>query len=1182
MFRRGKKKRKEQNANKMSKEKGGGGGGSGGSDSDSDAVSVNASPSSSPTSSSSRSSSSSSMKAVRATFQAGSLGLRFREPDGGASGGIVDLVNEGSQAESQNLKAGFRILTVAGTECTQVHVSEIYELIKKASRPFVCTFEPDAGEATAAPGEEGEGIDLFSMVGLDDDAGPKAPSTPTANGISSSPGDSGVQSTKKKAKNKMASSSLDGDAKDDGDTKDDGDNNDDGDAGGDAGPDPRQKRLFASERKVYTSLDRKTREKEKRQAESDPTQSRRRKMISNNTDVVETNMSPRILELAQRIEALATELRHKPRDPVLEPQHKRAYQLHSKLQALNEKRKNWGKLNEQGGSTKFYSINLHMQRLTSLKLFPKDGECPFIGKKAKIDSAGANWSCVHVDASVNSITKIKNIAHFTNLRALNLSNNHISIIGDALSTLVQLRELNLSNNAIVRLEGITTCKKLSVVNLHGNKIPKMENLRGLASLTSLDLAGNEIMRVESLVGLPDLTHLDLSRNSIVNAEELAFCPSLTTVFIGQNNVDNLVEIGRSLVGLVKLTELKMAGNPVCDLRDYRLRVLENTSIRMLDDVEIKPRLRTYLAEMERRAELEDIMEATTQDYMDSISLEREAKNDNMEVLRQSQLELEDAFGKYRSEMENELQECISYIHSLDVRDDLEERSRLTTEQGMSEYKKKLSDAKERRDRARRAFIRKQQTRMLQQTAHTSEAIKYTDKLKELAGSRPSIWRDMKRREFAQRTLEQDADMRDLKVMRANRKAQYDSNKEVREDREHEMLEAVDSIVPQVEAWWKPDAETMDVTEIMEHRRDLKHRGDSKRRGSTFMEESMRGMESGNESEISLADSEASMGSTASKRSNEGGGKGKGGKGGMGSKGKGGGAKKKAAVKKKKGKKVGSDVDESRRKKGLRYRAKFGPGPMGIKLNDRQDGATGGVFVKGLVEGGRGAQHGKIEAGHLLISVNGQDVTKYKLAQVLMKIKDSDRPVTLEFETVPKSNAGATIGDFHGNVYNTLFEQGPIGISFHEETRDEGGGAVVREIQENSQAARHKPPVKVGDVLVSVAGEDVTRLNMQAITKRIGKARRPVRMEFESGEAADLLSAAAFDEADFEDSDDEETKDGGGNKGKKKTGGAAASKGLHDLVKAKKTAKSAKKGFFGRMWGGKKSSGKVAPANVSKS
>ena len=69
----------------------------------------------------------------------------------------------------------------------------------------------------------------------------------------------------------------------------------------------------------------------------------------------------------------------------------------------------------------------------------------------------------------------------------------------------------------------------------------------------------------------------------------------------------------------------MLGNPLCEMRDYRLRILENDNIQMLDDVEIKPKLRTYLAEMERRAELEDIMEATTQDYMDSISLERETK-----------------------------------------------------------------------------------------------------------------------------------------------------------------------------------------------------------------------------------------------------------------------------------------------------------------------------------------------------------------------------------------------------------------------------------------------------------------------------------------------------------------------------------------------------------------------------
>lgn len=266
--------------------------------------------------------------------------------------------------------------------------------------------------------------------------------------------------------------------------------------------------------------------------------------------------------------------------------------------------------------------------------------------------------------------------------------------------------------------------------------------------------------------------------------------------------------------------------------------------------------------------------------------------------------------------------------------------------------------------------------------------------------------------------------------------------------------------------------------------------------------------------------------------------------------------------------MGSDVDEARRKKGLRYRAKFGPGPMGITLNDRQDGSTKGVYVKKLLEGGRGAQHGKIQPGHLLISVNGHDVSQYKLSQVMGKIKEAERPITLEFETVAESKSNVSIGDFHGNIYKTLFEQGPIGIIFHEETRSEGGGAVVSELADNSQAARHTPPVKVGDVLVSVAGEDVTRLNIQAIKNRITKARRPVRMEFESGEAADLLSAAAFDEADFDEDDDETTEEG-------KV--APAPKALHDLVKAKGVAKVAKKGFFGRMFAKKKKSGKVAPA-----
>ena len=147
----------------------------------------------------------------------------------------------------------------------------------------------------------------------------------------------------------------------------------------------------------------------------------------------------------------------------------------------------------------------------------------------------------------------------------------------------------------------------------------------------------------------------LFRNDLINAEELTFVPKLIVLNIGTNKLHNLVEFGRSLVGLHRLKELKVFGNPICDKRDYRLRVLENTSIKYLDDVEIKPRLRTYLKEMQKRAKLEDIMETTTQDYMDRIAAERQIKSDNMDLLRRSELELEDAFSKYRNEMENELQ-----------------------------------------------------------------------------------------------------------------------------------------------------------------------------------------------------------------------------------------------------------------------------------------------------------------------------------------------------------------------------------------------------------------------------------------------------------------------------------------------------------------------------------------------
>lgn len=545
----------------------------------------------------------SSLDAVEITFEKPKLGIIFADVIKGGSGAVVADVVEGSQAESKGIKAGQQILTIAGQDVTTIKRGDTIDMIKKATFPLICKFSrPDNDDEIASETvSDGEGEDLFAMASRSEQ--PVAPSTPSSNEIKATSNDKAQET---KASSPSAKDSADEIPKET------------------TQEDRRKQRLFANKTKVYNSDDRKTKDTRKLVEKADPLKSKRRKMISNVSEVVDTSIARRIEELEEKIEALATGLRLKPRDPILEPQHKRAFLLHSNLVKAFKKQENWGDMNENG-SLKFYSIDLRMQRITSLKLFPKEGECPFVGKKAKIARENLTWSCVHLDASVNSITKIKNIEHFTNLRSLDLSNNHIQVIGDKLSTLVRLRELNLSNNSIIRLEGISACKKLCLLNLQGNNIPKIENLSGHRKLRSLNLSGNQIVRLEALNDIPNLTHLDLSRNQIVNAEELAFCTSISKLYLGHNNLDDLVTLGHSLHGLANLKQLNMLGNPVCEMRDYRLRVLENENIKMLDDIEIKPRLRTYLAEMERRAELEDIMEATTKDYMDSIALERESK-----------------------------------------------------------------------------------------------------------------------------------------------------------------------------------------------------------------------------------------------------------------------------------------------------------------------------------------------------------------------------------------------------------------------------------------------------------------------------------------------------------------------------------------------------------------------------
>lgn len=159
---------------------------------------------------------------------------------------------------------------------------------------------------------------------------------------------------------------------------------------------------------------------------------------------------------------------------------------------------------------------------------------------------------------------------------------HVSRIGVGLISLYQVPELQqllnitslcLHANGITRIEGLERVgATLTDLNLSSNSLVGMEGLAGLSCLRSLNLASNKLPDVHGLEGLSSLSSLNLSYNFInslsgVSSLQGPLC-SLSVLSIKQNQIKKLQDFA-VLVGCVKLRELHVDGNPVCQVPNYR-------------------------------------------------------------------------------------------------------------------------------------------------------------------------------------------------------------------------------------------------------------------------------------------------------------------------------------------------------------------------------------------------------------------------------------------------------------------------------------------------------------------------------------------------------------------------------------------------------------------------------------
>ncbi|EAU85489.2 protein phosphatase regulatory subunit [Coprinopsis cinerea okayama7 len=163
----------------------------------------------------------------------------------------------------------------------------------------------------------------------------------------------------------------------------------------------------------------------------------------------------------------------------------------------------------------------------------------------------------------------------TKLQELDLYDNRIKNLGDALDKLSDLTMLDLSFNLFKHIpDRLEHLSKLTLIYFVQNRISKITGLESLTNLTSLELGGNRIRKIENLDTLVNLEELWLGKNKITKLEGLSSLKKLRILSIQSNRITKL----EGVEGLESLEELYLSHNGIKKIENLE----KNTNLTTLD------------------------------------------------------------------------------------------------------------------------------------------------------------------------------------------------------------------------------------------------------------------------------------------------------------------------------------------------------------------------------------------------------------------------------------------------------------------------------------------------------------------------------------------------------------------------------------------------------------------------
>uniref|UniRef100_A0A6V7LB34 Nischarin n=1 Tax=Bracon brevicornis TaxID=1563983 RepID=A0A6V7LB34_9HYME len=136
---------------------------------------------------------------------------------------------------------------------------------------------------------------------------------------------------------------------------------------------------------------------------------------------------------------------------------------------------------------------------------------------------------------------------------VDLSDNRIRMIDEAIKLMPHIETLMLNNNELSEISNVTLLPRLSQLHLASNNftyLPEKLNTK-LGNIVFIDISQNQLTSLASFSKLYSLEWLDVSCNRIENIEEV-----------------------KHIGFLPCLENLRLTGNPVSTIVDYRVKVLE--------------------------------------------------------------------------------------------------------------------------------------------------------------------------------------------------------------------------------------------------------------------------------------------------------------------------------------------------------------------------------------------------------------------------------------------------------------------------------------------------------------------------------------------------------------------------------------------------------------------------------